>query len=239
MSDDQPARDAPAPALAEGWQRLAAEDLSALAWLHEAERDTDVLSALHANGFPTSLSLAADHATQTAMLHALTAIAAQRPVADVPPSTSDDLAADFNNIYLTHGMRAAPYGSVWLDEDHLMMQAPTFAVREVYKRHGVHVADWRHMADDHISHELRFVALLLERGEDKEAARFLKQHILSWLPQFAQRVGQRAGTPFYAALATLTLAACEDLSTRLPSVAVLPPVITERGRADAQPGCGV
>ena len=38
--------------------RAAAEDLAALAWLHEAERDVETLNRLHAAGFPEGLSLA-------------------------------------------------------------------------------------------------------------------------------------------------------------------------------------
>ena len=80
-------------------------------------------------------------------------------------------------------------------------------------------------------------ALLLERGEEREAARFLKQHLMAWLPDFAQRVGQRAETPFYAALAALTLAACEQCQRWLPKVAVMPRVTVETD-ANVPPGCG-
>lgn len=116
-----------------------------------------------------------------------------------------------------------------------MLQGPTFAVRAFYRRHGVQVPDWRARADDHISHELDFVALLLERGNEREAARFLKTHLLAWLPDFARRVAQRAATPFYAALAALTLAACEGCQQRLPTVAVLPQPVVEGPRPG---GCG-
>ena len=117
------------------------------------------------------------------------------------------------------------------------MQGPTFAVREFYQRHEVQAPDWRAMSDDHITHELQFVALLLERGEEREAARFLKQHLMAWLPDFAKRVGQRAETPFYAALAALTLAACEQCQRWLPKVAVMPRVTVETD-ANVPPGCG-
>ena len=38
----------------------------------------------------------------------------------------DELAADFAAIYLTHGLSASPYESVWLDEEGLAMQGPMF-----------------------------------------------------------------------------------------------------------------
>ena len=219
---------APIPA----FPRLAAEDLRALAWLHASERSPQVLAALYANGFPATLTLvAADDPWLRAMDAALAALfhahcgGPQQEPAPLPASSEDDLAADFAAIYLTHALRASPHESVWLDQDHLMLQEPTFAVRAFYARHGVQAADWRQRADDHLTTELEFIALLLEWGQLREAARFLKTHLMAWLPQFAARVSQRAATPFYAALAGLTLAACEHCAARLPQVATLPPVV--------------
>ena len=225
----QPEREAADP-----WPRLAAEDLRALAWLHASERSPQVLAELYANGFPATLTLAAPHDPwQRGMDAALRALAdahcddepGEQP--PIPASSEDELAADFADIYLTYALRASPNESVWRDEDHLMLQEPTFAVRAFYRRHGVQAVDWRQRADDHLTSELEFTALLLERGELKEAARFLKTHLLTWLPLFAERVSQRAATPFYAALAGLTLAACENCAARLPPVAVLPPVVAD------------
>jgi len=219
---------------------LMAEDLRTLAWLHAEERSPQVLAALYANGFPDSLAVvSADAPESKVMAEVLQTMAADHceAVNELPSSTADQLAADYAAIYLTHALRVSPHESVWMDEDHLMLQAPTFAVRDFYRRHNVQVADWRQRADDHITHELEFVALLLERGEEREAARFLKAHLLAWLPQFVAKVVQRADTPFYAALAALTLAACEAVQRELPQVAVLPPVVMHSD-SQRQSGCG-
>lgn len=234
---------APQAATPPAWHALAAEDLRALAWLHAEERGPAVLAALHASGFPATLTLIDPAQPEAqAMDAALCALASTRcEDADdaLPASGVNELAADFAAIYLTHALRASPHESVWLDDDHLMLQGPTFAVREFYRRHGVQVPDWRARADDHLVHELEFVALLLERGDEREAARFLKTHLMAWLPQFATRVAQRAATPFYAALAALTHAACEHCLQRLPAVAVMPPVVAHgQTPAAAAPGCG-
>jgi TorA maturation chaperone TorD len=210
------------------WPQLAAEDLRTLAWLHASERSPQVLTQLYTNGFPSELTLvAADNAWMLAMNEALGAISGHASDPVIPASTEDDLAVDFAAIYLTYGLRASPNESVWRDEDHLVLQEPTFAVRDFYRRHGMQATDWRQRADDHIVTELEFIATLLERGELREAARFLKTHLLTWLPLFARQVGARAATPFYAALAGLTLAACENCAARLPTVAVLPPVVVQ------------
>jgi TorA maturation chaperone TorD len=202
---------------------MAAEDLLALAWLHERERTPEELGALRHSGFPDELSLLSPtHAAQVQMAEALDALL--NVPATALSACKDDLAADFAAIYLTHAYRAAPYESVWHDEENLMMQAPTFEVRSFYERHGFQIPNWRRMPDDHVAHQLRFTALLLQRGEAREAARFLKTHLMTWLPQFAHKVSQRAQTRLYAALAQMSLACVEQCVVQLPRVAVLPPI---------------
>lgn len=190
----------------------AAEDLRTLAWLHQAERSASTWVALHRAGFPRGLGLP-DLPASEGLSGALSSLAATL-LAD--PGRSEDraddaLAADFADIYLTHAYKASPYESVWRDEDKLMMQGPTFAVRACYRRHGMAVPDWRAMPDDHLSHELAFVSHLLAQGKAAAAARFLDDHLLTWLPDFAQRVAQRARTTVYAGLARLTDEYCRRL----------------------------
>ena len=104
--------------------------------MHHKEHASDVLLSLQANGFPATLSLVPpEHPSSRAMDAALLALAGHGD-GSVPGSSPDDLAADYAAIYLTYALRASPCESVWLDEDHLVMQGPTFAVREFYKRHG-------------------------------------------------------------------------------------------------------
>jgi TorA maturation chaperone TorD len=215
------AGDGTAPASA--WALLAAEDLRALAWLHREERSPQVLQSLLESGFPATLSLVApEQAEVQAMAQALVEL--EGATGSSASCSADDLAADYADIYLSHALRASPCESVWRDEDHLLLQGPTFAVRNFYRRHGVQVADWRQMSDDHLCHELDFVALLLQRGEPREAARFMQAHLMTWLPDFSERVAMRAATAFYAALAVLTRACCEACQAQLPKVTPLPPL---------------
>ena len=195
----------------------AAEDLAALAWLHEAERDVETLTRLHAAGFPEGLSLADPEAPpRVAMGEALQVIG--RVPGHDRPSLEDDLAADYAGIYLTHALRASPYESVWRDEEKLMMQGPSFAVRDRYHAHGLAAADWRRMADDHVSNELAFLSYLLSRGDVEEARRFIEEHLLQWLPSYAERVTARASTRYYAPLASLTQHVIENLHRQLRAI---------------------
>lgn len=220
------------------WQ-MAAEDLHALAWLHARERSPADLLALAAQGFPSSLSLVApSHPDVTGLEDALLHL-----IGDGDPQQrrcADDLAADYAAIYLTNALRASPYESVWRDDDQLMMQEPTFAVRAFYGRHGMAVPNWRQMPDDHVAHELEFIAHLLQRYELQQAARFMQSHLMQWLPDFSAAVAQRARTRLYAALAPLTLSCCQHLQERLPRVAVLPPLVPAEPKTATTPpaGCG-
>lgn len=202
--------------------RRSAEDLRLLAWLHASEHPADTLCQLHQGGFPNGLDLPPSPAAER--LHALLAALAALPPAE-RLQQQEELAADYAAIYLNHTLRASPHQSVWLDEDNLMLQAPTFAVRAYYRRYGIR-ADWRKMADDHLSNELTFVALMLEQHHPEAALGFLRQHLLAWLPAFAERVSQRAATAFYAALAELTLHLCQTLADRLTAEGI-PPVTVE------------
>ncbi len=223
--------------------RMAAEDLHALAWLHAHERGPAELMALVEGGFPAGLSLL--QATDPEVLALEQAMAQLAGLDDTQRARcGDDLAADYTAIYLTNSLRASPYESVWRDDDQLMMQEPTFAVRAFYARHGMAVPNWRHMPDDHLAHEIEFVAHLLERAELQQAARFLQDHLMYWLPDFAATVQQRANTRLYAALAALTLAACRRLQAALPAVKPFPPLVAALRSADTSgvttpmAGCG-
>ncbi len=192
--------------------RELAEDLRCIAWLHATEHDSAAWLALRGGGFPAELRLGGGEAA-AAMSRALDALAEERTKEG---TTCDDLlAADFAGIYLTHALRASPFESVWRDEDHLILQGPTFEVREFYKRYNYPTVDWRAMPDDHLVHELRSLAHLLDNGAQEAAADFLDRHLLQWLPDFAARVAQRADTATYAALALLTMDVATQLRDRI------------------------
>lgn len=224
----------PTSALPDNWPELVSQDLAALTWLHQQERSCAVLRACAAGGFPHLLTLPGrDSPAVQAMAQALEQLPAgaaaagcgagqpaapddRSPVTPLAEACDRDLAADYAAIYLTHHLRAAPQESVWLDEDHLILQGPTFEVRDFYRRHGVRVTQWRVMPDDHLCHELNFVAILMARSELQEAAEFMHLHLMRWLPLFCERVAQRSATRLYAALASLTLAYCQALQQALP-----------------------
>ncbi|HRC55339.1 MAG TPA: molecular chaperone TorD family protein, partial [Kofleriaceae bacterium] len=209
-------------AVAPTWRALA-EDARMLTALHDRELDAARWDALAQVEFPRNLTFPVEPELAEAFSYAR----ATWPAMVADPLTA--LAADYAGIYLTHACRVSPCESPWIDEDGLVMQEPMFEVRAWYARFGLEVEDWRMRTDDHLAHELDFVAALLEHGELAAAAGFLDEHLLVWVPEFARAVAHRADTPFYAALAHLTTAWLagvrpldEDVRAYLRAVAAVP-----------------
>jgi TorA maturation chaperone TorD len=215
LPDDPPRDD-----LLRRFCEAAAADLLTLASLHHAEADNALLSALAARDFPDSLGLKLFRQEgQEAMSFMKKAIVEYAP--PLSPELQDELAADYAAIYLNHDYSASPFESVWLDEDKLIMQAPMFQVREIYKKHGLGVSNWRTRSEDHLVVELQFLAwLMLDTNEMnlREAATFMDEHLLRWLPAFAERVIKRCSTPFYAGAAWLTSAYCDEFRDMLAGI---------------------
>lgn len=195
------------------WRAVVAEDLLAIASLHNRELDRELVVSLWQSCYEDFLGLRMQGERAA---HALALF--REGLTDLPTelcqSTLDRLAADYADIYLTYGLRASPCESVWLDEDSLTLQEPMFRVRQWYKRAGLGVEDWRMRSDDHLVVELHFLAHLLGDESDaslETAARFMDEHLLRWVDLFAERVAARCETRFYAGLALLTAAYLEEL----------------------------
>ena len=184
-----------------------AGDLRLLAHLHDRELDGATLSALHSDAFPDHLALLLEGEPARAAMDLLRA-ALNTLEGNADAEIMDLLAVDYAAIYLNHTLRAAPNESVWIDEEELAMQAPMFEVREWMARHGLTVPNWRVRPEDHLVHELEFLACILESEPTGEAlaesADFLDRHLLRWVPDFSRRVAARCETPFYAGLHALT-----------------------------------
>ncbi|MDQ2088927.1 TorD/DmsD family molecular chaperone [Marimonas arenosa] len=209
--------------------RHLAEGLDVLIRFHDRELDRDLLAALRRHDVAAGLR---DVAGTDASRQAVQALSGALDDIGAAPdeSTLDDLAAEFADLYLTHGYRVSPSGSVWLTEDKLERQMPMFEVRDWYEHYGISVPDWRVRADDHLVHELQFVSFLCSMGQGvaaMDAARFLDLHVLAWLPEFCRRASDRVRQPLYAAVMQLTLAYLDDLRSELEAITGLPRDVRE------------
>jgi TorA maturation chaperone TorD len=203
------------------FRQAAAEDLRLLALLHDRELDRERLLALFRDCYEDFLALRLEAPRGREAIAQLRAGLTDIP-ANPDAATLDRLAAEYADIYLTNGYGASPCESVWLDEDGLTMQEPMFQIRAWYRRHGLAVKDWRKRTDDHLVNQLQFVAHLIDLdGETttlEEAARFLDEHLLRWIDDFAERVAARCETQLYAGLAQLTAAYLDELRDLLAQI---------------------
>lgn len=197
-----------------------AEDAETLAFVQDREVNAEILLGLRQIGFPANLALLPEGDSIPA--HALMVAALVTLPAELDAALMDELAADFAAIYLNGSLGASPSESVWVSDDHLICQEAMFALRDLYAAQGLAAPDWRSRPDDHLVFQLQFLAHRLRRGGDMAAleqlARFLDEHLLRWLPDFAQRVASCCDTAFYAALTLLTAAWVDQLRDLLARV---------------------
>ena len=201
--------------------RVVADDLAMLASLHDKEPVNEFLQALREDSFPDGLGLKllsenGQRATEL-MKQALATL--PEPTDE---ATLDELAADYADIYLNHGIQASPQESVWIDEENLICQDTMFQVRAWYESHGLAAPDWRTRPDDHLVLELQFLTHLFKSDPTeevlREAAQFMDEHLLRWLVDFGNRVGQRCATSYFAGVATLTSNYCDELRDLLANI---------------------
>lgn len=194
---------------------LWAEVLGLVIRLHDHEADAALVAQLRGLEAPLLITALLDGRDDAGVADAF-ALALAELGPEPPEAELDALAADFADLYLTHGHRIAPTGSVWMTDDHLERQEPMFEVREWYDHYRLTVPDWRIRSDDHLVHELQFVQHLLRLGGAAalgDAARFLDRHVMGWVPDFCALATDRARTPFHATAAAVTralLAALRD-----------------------------
>ncbi len=206
-----------------------ATGLALLIRLHDREADAPLIEGLRESDAAGLFAALIDGPAPSELGRALAAL--PRPV---DAATLDLLAAEYADVYLTHGYRIAPTGSVWLTEEKLERQEPMFAVREWYEHYGLSVPEWRIRPDDHIVHELQFVAHLLTLGTEdaaRDAARFMDRHILVWMPHFLALMAERCEQPFYVAVARLSGAYLETLRDALEQITSEPRWVPDEGEA--------
>lgn len=131
----------------------------------------------------------------------------------------DCLEIEYARLFVgPYGLRAPPYGSVYLENGRQVMGASTLRAREIYVETGLDVAETFKDAPDHIAAELEFVYFLIFKAieaighSDMEAAMFylakrrafLQDHLGAWISEFAREVEENSETCFYRNLARAT-----------------------------------
>ncbi len=197
--------------------RAIAEDLRFLALLHDRELTDTLVRRLRELPFQKCLRRRAGADTVVDLSRRIDQALARLPT-PIDQAVLDDLAADYAAIYLTHAFGTSPCASVWLDDDGLARQQPMFAIRSFYRRYALEMDHWHVRSDDHLVPVLQFLAHLHDLGNHRahmDAVQFLDRHVLTWIDDFADRIGQRSRSPFYVPLIALTAAYLAEIRERL------------------------
>jgi len=137
------------------------------------------------------------------------------------------LQADYTRLFIGLGKGfAAPWESVYFNEERLTFQEQTLEVRNWYRRFGLEAVKIYREPDDHIGLELLFLSQLAALGiqalKEQDDGRFEElwgaqhefhqQHLGAWALTWCGLVEENAWTDFYKGLAYLTHGALSSLS---------------------------
>jgi TorA maturation chaperone TorD len=141
------------------------------------------------------------------------------------------LLADNTRLFVgEQQLLCSPWESVYFNSDRQLFQEQTMQVRSWYRSHGLQIARLHHEPDDHIGLELEFVSHLLaeviaakepERSHLlAETLRFIEEHPLRWIDQWAEGLLRHAHTDFYRGLALILPPALKDLTETIKAAGV-------------------
>jgi TorA maturation chaperone TorD len=131
----------------------------------------------------------------------------------------EPLKIDFSKLFVgPYKLLAAPYGSVYLEAERKIMGNSTLDVKKRYREAGLDTAKDFKDAPDHITAELEFIYFLIFKeieafsNSDLESAigfiqkqkSFFEDHLMAWVPEFANSIIENAEHPFYPNLAKAT-----------------------------------
>jgi TorA-specific chaperone len=143
-----------------------------------------------------------------------------------------ELAIDFVRTFVGHGVNgysaAYPFESVYTSERRLLMQEARAEVLQTMRENNLRRGIWTE-GEDHIALELEFMQRMSRRtaaalrDDDEDAAigylltqrRFLREHLLNWVPMLVADMRRFSRTQFYQGLGLLLQGYLEEDDTVL------------------------
>lgn len=190
-----------------------------LAQLYRKELDREAIDSLRAMRFPAHTGNDDSDKGALALVTYLSGAGAH---------AEEELAADFTRVFLGSGLdsfsAAYPVESVHTGRKRLVMQGARDEVLAIYRSFGLERLEGLKEGEDHIAYELAFLQFIMERtaracreGRDGEVCQlletqrnFLDDHLLNWVPRFAEQMRFFSKTEFYRGLSYLTVGYLND-----------------------------
>jgi TorA maturation chaperone TorD len=182
-----------------------------LARLSFAELDVETLEHLHSSGVLEDFPVQWESDARAELQQGLQLMA--RGLQLPQKTLLAVLAADFSHLFLGYSLACPPFESAYRNEEHLLLCEETLEVRHFYQQYGFRRQEALQLPDDHVAFELEFLALLGQAAHDAAATpahvvdslrasqQFLQEHVLAWVPEFAQDLFHNAETDFYRGVA--------------------------------------
>ncbi|MRI83847.1 MAG: dehydrogenase [Nitratiruptor sp.] len=130
---------------------------------------------------------------------------AYRYFQEVPPERlEEELNIDFSSLFIVNSQ---PVETLVLDSTREILVGLQNPVMFFYFEHGYEIDMNRThlLAPDHLAIEFGFMQNLAYRQEDLVACRFLREHLLQWVPPYLLAMGSVAQTPFYQDVCDFTI----------------------------------
>ena len=141
---------------------------------------------------------------------------AQHMLDSLSSYTDEELAVEYARLFVgPFGLKAPPYGSIYLGNDHTVMGPSTIETIAFYEQEGLARDEGFHELPDHIAVELEFMYYLGYREvealqkNDKVLAeayrlkqdQFRASFLCRWVPSFCVNIKNETDNDFYKALA--------------------------------------
>lgn len=126
-------------------------------------------------------------------------------------SELNELQVEYSRLFIgPFHLYAAPYSSIYLDKQVLVMGESTQQAIDFYVKAGLDPSDENKEPPDHISTELEFMYFLLfqkvvkkEDDSFKMSISFLEKHLCHWVPLFTKRIMESSENIVYLELSKL------------------------------------
>ena len=121
------------------------------------------------------------------------------------PMTLQDQQAEYVRLFINGpgGVAAPPYASVYINNAGILHQQGYDQALAMYCRAGLEPVEGNE-SPDHICHELTFIGLLMDLGDQELLDAFIQEHFSRWYPAFYERLMHADPPPFYKIPAQVT-----------------------------------
>ena len=132
------------------------------------------------------------------------------------PMTLQDQQAEYVRLFINGpgGVAAPPYASVYINNAGILHQQGYDQALAMYCRAGLEPVEGNE-SPDHIHHELTFIGLLMELGDQQLLDTFIQDHFSRWYPAFYERLMLADPIPFYKILAQVTDRCLKKIDTEV------------------------